>query len=259
MESVMTAWYEWAVFLGVFIAAACAIYVVFDSQELGSGATLARILTIVGAVLTLPSLIYRLVEADKLAGGIIPGYYLGLTDENWFLIWGWLAIAGVVLAVVGLIYYFTSVRNSQARYVPPPEPTIPMTPPPVASSPTVPRPQTPQQPRPAPATVPIGQEAPPVAWLVVRTGPRTGHQFGLSQQKANMIGRDPSRADIVIDDDTVSREHARVRYDNGQFVIHDLASTSGTYVNGNLVQRQLLYDNDRIGLGRVELVYKRAT
>ena len=39
--------------------------------------------------------------------------------------------------------------------------------------------------------------------------------------------------------------------------IIDMASTSGTLVNGNAVQRQMLYDNDRINLGRVELVYKK--
>lgn len=252
MENFMISWYNWGVFLAVFIAAACAIYVVFDSQGSMGNPTMARLLSVAGALLTLPSLGYRLLEADALEAGLVPSYYLGLTDENWFLIWAWVAIAGVVLALIGLIYYLTSVRNAVPPYQP--EPTIPVTPPP--PPPQRPRPQ---QPRPTPPTVPLGQEAAPVAWLVVRSGPRAGHQFGLSQQKANLIGRDPSRADIVIDDDTVSREHARVRYDNGQFVVYDMASTSGTYVNGNLVQRQLLYDNDRIGLGRVELVYKRAT
>ena len=36
-----------------------------------------------------------------------------------------------------------------------------------------------------------------------------------------------------------------------------MASTSGTYVNGSVVQRQMLYDDDRINLGRIELVYKK--
>jgi pSer/pThr/pTyr-binding forkhead associated (FHA) protein len=112
-------------------------------------------------------------------------------------------------------------------------------------------------PRQPAVTMPVSQEPPPQAWLVVRQGPRVGAQFGLGMSRPNVIGRDPNKADILIDEDSVSREHARVRFENGQFILYDMASTGGTYVNGNMVQRQMLYDNDKIRLGRVELAFKK--
>ena len=84
-----------------------------------------------------------------------------------------------------------------------------------------------------------------------------GKQHNLSQNSSKIIGRDPNRADILLDDDTVSREHARIKYENGQFVLYDLGSTTGTFVNQNRIQRQMLYDDDRITLGRVEMLYKK--
>jgi hypothetical protein len=44
--------------------------------------------------------------------------------------------------------------------------------------------------------------------------------------------------DIVLDDYKVSREHAILKYANGEFTLIDLASTHGTYVNGEGVERQ---------------------
>jgi pSer/pThr/pTyr-binding forkhead associated (FHA) protein len=109
-----------------------------------------------------------------------------------------------------------------------------------------------------PPTQQIAPEPAPTAWLIVRSAQRSGTQYGLSIKRNNTIGRDARQADFVLDDDTVSREHARVRYENGKFVVYDLASTSGTYVNGNMIQRQMLYDGDKINIGRVELVFKEA-
>ena len=264
MIRLMVFWYDWGVFLGVFLAAAIAIYIFFDARNYSSGKTLVpRVLGAVGAVLTLPSLYAKLTLGgtiaevfEKLARGVDgspanPFTILGemISTYNNLRNYLYLGLAGLALALVALAYYLMRSREpeySQPIYTPPPPP-----PPPPAPEPIVP------QQRPLAPTMPLNQEPPPQAWLVVRNGPRTGTQFGLGMSRPNVIGRDPNKADIIIDEDSVSREHARVRYENGQFVIYDMASTGGTYVNGNVVQRQMLYDNDRISLGRVELVYKK--
>ena len=60
---------------------------------------------------------------------------------------------------------------------------------------------------------------------------------------------------LVIEDKRVSRLHAQLRVINGSFVIFDLDSTSGTYVNDKLVQQQILQAGDVISLGGVPLIY----
>lgn len=96
----------------------------------------------------------------------------------------------------------------------------------------------------------------PQAWLAVRSGSRAGKQLGLGTSSRNSIGRDGSRCDLVVDDPAVSAEHARVQFENGQFVIYDLASRNGTYVNNHRVQRQALMDDDQIRVGDTVVVFK---
>lgn len=63
-----------------------------------------------------------------------------------------------------------------------------------------------------------------------------------------LIGRH-SRCDVVLDDLTVSRRHARLTLRDGSWVIQDLASTNGTSLNGMLVRRAALRCGDVIRLG----------
>ncbi len=72
------------------------------------------------------------------------------------------------------------------------------------------------------------------------------------------LGRDPSQVEIVFEDRSVSRRHARIEhYGRDQFVLFDEASTSGTWVNLEPVAQAgaLLRHGDRINLGRVALVF----
>ena len=244
MEQLLAFWYNYGVFFGVFLAAAAAIYIFFDAQQGAAPgrATWPKILSLAGLVLTLPSLFYRLTQMD--AAAVLANIF---ESDNNFALFFYLALLGLLLAAAALVYYFLRARDEE---VAPPLPPMPITPPPSVEP-------IEARPRPVAATQPLMQEPPPQAWLVVRSGPRVGTQFGLGVSRPNVIGRDPNKADIVLDEESVSREHARVRFENGQFVLHDMASTSGTYINGNNIQRQMLYDNDRITLGRVELVFKR--
>jgi len=60
---------------------------------------------------------------------------------------------------------------------------------------------------------------------------------------------------LVIDDNRVSRLHAQLRIINNNFVIFDLDSTSGTFVNDNLIQQHTLETGDVISLAGVPLVF----
>jgi pSer/pThr/pTyr-binding forkhead associated (FHA) protein len=77
------------------------------------------------------------------------------------------------------------------------------------------------------------------------------------------MGRDNRLVDIVFSDRSVSRLHARIsEVQNGQFMIYDEGSASGTYVNHQPVgmQGHLLQDDDVINLGgRVGLRFKVRT
>lgn len=61
--------------------------------------------------------------------------------------------------------------------------------------------------------------------------------------------------DLVIDDPRVSRNHAQLRAIEGHYVLFDLSSTSGTFVNGKRVTQTIIYPNDSISLGGVILTY----
>jgi len=93
------------------------------------------------------------------------------------------------------------------------------------------------------------------AWLVARNGPQAGKSFGLKAGETT-IGRDTRRADIVLDATTVSGEHARVRCEEGQFFLYDLASTNGTFINNRQIQKQMLRDGDVVRFGQAEFVFK---
>lgn len=76
-------------------------------------------------------------------------------------------------------------------------------------------------------------------------------------QSENTIGHGRHN-DVVLEDDTVSREHARIHLERGHFVIYDLASTNRTWVNDQQVQRRTLRDGDVIRVGNSTLVFKEA-
>lgn len=74
-----------------------------------------------------------------------------------------------------------------------------------------------------------------------------------------VLGRDPS-ADITLDDAGISRRHAEIRvtHDGPHFAVtvRDLASTNGTFVNGDRITSRRLADGDRLTIGRTSLTIR---
>jgi len=60
---------------------------------------------------------------------------------------------------------------------------------------------------------------------------------------------------VVVDDPRVSRNHAQMRVIKGRFVIFDLESSGGTFVNGQRTSQSILYPGDVISLAGVTLVF----
>ncbi len=68
------------------------------------------------------------------------------------------------------------------------------------------------------------------------------------------IGRLPDNT-VVIDSPAVSSHHACVFRDGDRFVVEDLQSTNGTFVNGTRVSRQVLHQGDVVLVGKHQLVF----
>lgn len=68
------------------------------------------------------------------------------------------------------------------------------------------------------------------------------------------VGRKVDK-DLVIPDPRVSRDHALIVAENGDFFVVDQGSKHGTYVNGERVQRQKLQRNDRVEFGVRDIAY----
>ncbi|MCB2153769.1 SpoIIE family protein phosphatase [bacterium] len=90
--------------------------------------------------------------------------------------------------------------------------------------------------------------------LIVESGAAAGREFSLRADPAT-IGRQPDNA-VFLDDHHASRHHARVSPENGHFLIEDLGSSNGTFVNGGRIEapRRLL-SGDRIVVGKTILIF----
>jgi predicted component of type VI protein secretion system len=68
------------------------------------------------------------------------------------------------------------------------------------------------------------------------------------------IGREEGNV-VRLNDERVSRYHAKVQFDNNEIILTDLESTNGTRVNGNVIQIRRLRPGDRVGVGRSLLLF----
>jgi Mg-chelatase subunit ChlD len=90
--------------------------------------------------------------------------------------------------------------------------------------------------------------------LTITRGPGVGQVFELGAA-ALSIGRAKAN-EVVVNDVSVSSEHCRIRPEDGHYVLHDLKSTNGTFVNERRVSRHVLAEGDVIKLGETSLLFK---
>lgn len=93
-----------------------------------------------------------------------------------------------------------------------------------------------------------------MASLMVVRGPNIGTHYLIRETKQR-IGRD-SQCDIHLDDTETSRQHAEIWCTNGQYILKDLGSSNGTFVNGNRVKEHHLTIGDRVQIGKRLMVFR---
>lgn len=92
------------------------------------------------------------------------------------------------------------------------------------------------------------------ATLVVTRGPGSGSRFLLDADVVQ-VGRHPE-SDIFLDDVTVSRRHAELARTGTDWIVRDVGSLNGTYVNRQRIEDQApLANGDEVQIGRFKLVF----
>jgi diguanylate cyclase (GGDEF)-like protein len=91
------------------------------------------------------------------------------------------------------------------------------------------------------------------AMLLVLSGARIGHRALLGDAELT-IGRGTS-CELILDADSVSRQHAMVEYRDGNHCLLDKGSTNGTFVNHHRIRERILIDGDQIQIGKALLKY----
>jgi pSer/pThr/pTyr-binding forkhead associated (FHA) protein len=91
------------------------------------------------------------------------------------------------------------------------------------------------------------------ALLIIHRGPGAGSRYLLDQNQT-VAGRHPD-ADIFLDDVTVSRRHASFDRAGNIFIVSDLGSMNGTYVDSQRVDKQRLINGMEIMIGKFRLTF----
>jgi hypothetical protein len=105
----------------------------------------------------------------------------------------------------------------------------------------------------APDTGALEALPPGSALLVVKRGPNAGSRF-LLDDETTTAGRHPE-SDIFLDDVTVSRRHAEFVRERGSFVVRDVGSLNGTYLNRERIEAATLAGGDEVQIGKYRLVF----
>jgi two-component system response regulator HydG len=92
------------------------------------------------------------------------------------------------------------------------------------------------------------------AELVVVNGPLAGTRFTIGSDEV-LVGR-ATNSKVVLPEQDVGWRHCTVRAQGGRFVLTDLRSSAGTYVNGMRSAERWLEDRDQIGIGKTILMFR---
>jgi pSer/pThr/pTyr-binding forkhead associated (FHA) protein len=90
--------------------------------------------------------------------------------------------------------------------------------------------------------------------LSILRGPRAGQWFALAGDAVTAVGRHTD-SHIALMDVTVSRRHAETRPEGGRFVLVDLGSLNGSFVNHAPIDTVVLADGDELAFGVFRLSF----
>ena len=90
--------------------------------------------------------------------------------------------------------------------------------------------------------------------LIVVNGPQAGMRHRLDRDEF-VIGRAPNAA-LVLAEPEVAWRHCQVRKQSFKYLVTDLRTSSGTYVNGMRTAERWLEDRDQIGIGKTILMFR---
>jgi hypothetical protein len=99
-------------------------------------------------------------------------------------------------------------------------------------------------------SVPVGSSA----VLYVRRGPQSGQRFVLASDAVTVLGRHTD-CGIMLSDVSVSRRHAEIHPAEDHFVLVDLGSLNGSYVNRRPIDTAVLADGDEVAVGVFRLTF----
>ncbi len=92
----------------------------------------------------------------------------------------------------------------------------------------------------------------PAAFLIES---ETMRQFELSGA-TQIIGREPSACQVVLQNPGVSRQHARITHDGNAWILTDLGSTNGTCIDGRRIHESYIYAGDTLTFGNASFVFQ---
>jgi pSer/pThr/pTyr-binding forkhead associated (FHA) protein len=93
--------------------------------------------------------------------------------------------------------------------------------------------------------------------LVVKRGPNAGSRFAL-EAEVTKAGRHPD-SEIFLDDITVSRRHAEFLRQESGYIVRDVGSLNGTYLNRERIEENRLTNGDEVQIGKFKLVFLSAS
>ena len=244
-------WYDlWLCVVGLAVALLLTVLVIGRANWQTSGLLLKTAL-VAAALAAIPLALARLSLS------------VGFAEEDGI---GYLSMAGVFASLaIGLPYLYFSYRSPRLETSPPyeevvtPEQGMPVAPYAEDATRTLASEGTIVDTPPGMVTgeglAAAPTEAPP-AFLLIKSGPRAGQSIPLNPGVTS-IGRG-SENDLVVDDPAVSRQHATIVFQEGQYVVEDAGSSNGTMVEGSPTARTVLSSGSALRLGETELVFMQA-
>jgi len=91
------------------------------------------------------------------------------------------------------------------------------------------------------------------AMVFIHRGSSRGARFLITSEGA-IIGRAPA-SDIFLDDVTVSRTHASIKFEEAGFVFTDSGSLNGSYINNQQASSHRLVNGDEIQIGKFHMLF----